>query len=95
MTDHSSSLYKLDQAVENQQQHRSDIIRHIASRFDAHDQYYQPGTNPNVNVRPGIVTKIYAYRIIEQCDIDNGVKIKQHLCLTDQGFIKPPQLLID
>ena len=43
-----------------------------------------------MNVRPGIVTKIYAYRIIERCDIDNGVKIKQHLCLTDQGFIKPP-----
>ena len=95
MTDNSSDLYRFDEATEKQQQHRSKIIRHIASRFDAHDEYYQSGTNPNANVRPGMLTKVYAYRIIERYNIDQSTKIKKNLCLTDQGFIKPPQLFID
>ena len=37
-----------------------------------------------------MLTKVYAYRIIERYVTDKGAKIQQYLCLTSEGFIKPP-----
>jgi len=42
-----------------------------------------------------MLTDVYAYRIVERFIGDAGDIIKQHLCLTNQGFLKPSQLLLD
>ena len=100
MTSNSSNVYRFDKAILEElphHTHRYETIKYITSRFDSYDEYHQLGTskNPNVNVRPGMLTKVYAYRIIERYVTDKGAKIQQYLCLTSEGFIKPPQLLID